>query len=780
MLGETISHYKILEKLGAGGMGVVYRALDTKLDREVAIKFLPHHLISDIEATKRFIHEAKAASAIDHSHIGAIHEIDETEEGTTFIVMALYDGETLRERMDRGKMGLEESLEIASQISSGLSKAHQRGIVHRDIKPSNIIVTGEGEAKIIDFGLAKLAGKTRLTREGIAVGTAAYMSPEQAKGEEVDHRSDIWSLGVILYEMLTGKLPFRGDYEPAVVYSILNEDPEPITTISSEIPLELEQLVDRTLTKNPEKRFQSVEELIADLKELRESLDLLPRRSRMQLKLIRRRKQIAVGAAVVVMAVVLTAFGIRFFSGGTRPIDWIAVLPLVNLSGDPEQEYFADGMTEALINNLSKISAISVISRRSAMRYKDTKKTLPEIAAELGVGAIVDGSVLHVGDSVRITVQLIEATTDRHLWGDSYDRVLSNILALHSEVTQAIAREIQATLTPQEQARLDSVRPVDPEAYKLYLRGRYHLDKFTNKEIEKAIEYFQQAIEIDSNYAQVHARLAESYLWLWYPGGLPLEEARSRMDPPLRKALEIDDTLPEGHHVVAAIKHYCDWDWAGAEMGYKRAIALDPSFVDAHFDYAWLLMAIGRSTEAITEAKRALQLDPVSWWTNMTLANMYVYSRQYDQAIEQCQQMIELEPNDSRRHWVLANIYEKMGRYEDAVRAWQKVMTLSDAPAERVAALDSAYSESGPEGYWMWRLERLKGKYDRNPKATAIYYAQLGDKDQAFVWLEKAYEKHNGEMLLLKVHPSWDPLRDDPRFQDLLRRMNFPENETQK
>ncbi|UCF04081.1 MAG: protein kinase [bacterium] len=785
MIGKTVSHYKILEKLGEGGMGVVYKAEDTKLKRTVALKFLPPDLMRDVEAKKRFMREAQAAAALDHPNICTVYEVDETGN-RTYIVMAYVEGESLKQHLERGPLELGEALDIAAQAAKGLKAAHAKEIIHRDIKSANVMVTPEGRAKIMDFGLAKTAKMTKVTQTGTTPGTVAYMSPEQLLGQPADHQTDIWSLGVVLYEMLTGQLPFKGDYDPALVYSIVNEKPVPVTTISAEIPLEVEQVVGRTLTKDLEKRYQRVEELISDLEELRESLDLLPRRSQWQLKLIRRRKQIAIAVAVVVMAVVLTAFGIRFFSGGARPIDSIAVLPLENLSGDPSQEYFADGITDELIKTLSKISAISVISRTSVMQYKDTKKPLPEIAAELGVGAIVEGSVLHVGDSVRITVQLVEAATDRHLWADSYDREVRNILALHSVVALAIAREIQVTLTPQEQAHLASVRPVNPEAYELYLRGRYYFHKWEKEGTEKAIEYFQQAIEIEPNYAQAHAGLARCYLRLSF-FGLSLEEARSRANPPLQKVFEIDDTLPELHYIVAAIKHYFDWDWAGAEMGYKRAIALDPSFADVHFDYAYLLMEVGRFEEAIAEAKRAIQLDPVSYIANKALADMYTYSRQYDQAIAQWQQIIEMEPNDSRPHWGIVSIYERMGRYEDAVRVSQKAMTLSGAKPEeiaaKVAALDSAYSESGPRGYWMLYFKRLEGRYDRDPTITAfhmsVFYAQLADKDQAFVWLEKAYEKHDGRMILLKVEPCWDPLRDDPRFQDLMRRMNFPEDETQ-
>jgi TolB-like protein/Flp pilus assembly protein TadD len=464
-----------------------------------------------------------------------------------------------------------------------------------------------------------------------------------------------------------------------------------------------------------------------------------------------------------------------FFPGHHEAIDSIAVLPLANLSGDPEQEYFADGMTEALIANLGKIGALRVISRQSVMRYKGSDKPLPEIARELNVDAVVEGTVVRSGDKVRITAQLIEAATDRHLWVESYERDLRDVLALQSEVARAIAREIEVELTSQEQVRLVSARPVDPEAYELYLRGRYHYDKWTKEGFENAIEYFQKAIEADPNYAQAYAALANSNGWLWFMGYLPPEEYSSRFTALIKKALEIDDALPEAHLSLAQNKFYYKWDWMGAEPEFKRAIEHSPSLVEAHQEYAFYLTAMGRLAEAMAEAKRAQQLDPFSYPVNETLGMVYYNARQYDQAIAQYRQAAELEPNNPRTPRSLARIYEQMGRYEDAVTARQRAMTLSGDPPEEVEALARAYSEPGPEGYWMWRLERLKGRYVRNPSTTAAIYAHLGDKDQAFAWLEKAYAARSIDMIWLKVNPLWDSLRSDPRFQDLLRRMNFPE-----
>ncbi|MDH3216959.1 MAG: protein kinase, partial [Candidatus Krumholzibacteria bacterium] len=676
MIGQTISHYKILEELGGGGMGVVYKAEDTKLKRTVALKFLPPELTRDKDAKTRFIHEARGASALQHNNICAIHEIEETPDGRLFICMDCYEGETLKQKITRGPLQVEEAIDIASQVTAGLSEAHAAGVVHRDIKPANVMVTDKGVVKILDFGLAKLAGQTKVTKTGMTVGTVAYMSPEQARGDETDSRSDIWSLGVMLYEMLAGRLPFRGEVEPAMLYSILNEDPEPVTRTRGDVPIAVEDIIEKALAKERAKRYETMDELLSELETQRDHLTLGIKERRFRaLRRLKRRKRLVAGTVAVVVLVAAAVLTQMFHTRSMR-IDSIAVLPLENLMGDPEQEYFVDGMTEALITELYKIGALRVISKTSVMRYKDTDKPLPQIARELNVDAVVEGSVFRAGERVRITAQLIGAEPERHLWADNYDRDLSDILALFSDVAQAIAGEIRVTLTPQEQARLASVRPVNPEAQELYLRGKYHIYKSTKAGAKEAIDYFQQAIEIDPDYAEAYAMLAGGHLLLWYFGDLSPEQARSRVAPPLQKALQIDDLLPEAHYIMATIKHYLDWDWAGAETEFKRAIELNANLAENRSEYAWYLVATGRFEEAIAQAKRAVQLDPFSYWTNLTLASTYYYAREYDLAIAHWQQMIELELNVPTAYWWLARTYVQMGAYEDGVKTLQKSLTL--------------------------------------------------------------------------------------------------------
>ncbi|UCF78357.1 MAG: protein kinase [Candidatus Eiseniibacteriota bacterium] len=779
MIGKTISHYKILEKLGEGGMGVVYKAQDTKLRRIVALKFLPPQALGTEDEKTRFVHEAQAAAALTHPNICTVYEIDEAD-GQTFISMECVEGQNLKQKISSAPLKLEEALGVAVQIAEGLQEAHERGMVHRDIKSANIMLTPKGQVKVMDFGLAKLYGATKVTKTGTTVGTAAYMSPEQARGETVDHRSDIWSFGVVLYEMLTGQLPFKGDYGEAIIYSILNQSPEPITALRTGVPMELERIIGKALAKSPGERYQHVDEMLVDLRTLQKELEsgrAMTPASRTEPR--RRRRILWYGGGAVIL-ILLVAAALRFFPRDRETIDSIAVLPLENLSGDPEQEYFVDGMTEALITELSKIGALRVISRTSVMRYKETDKPLAEIASELGVDAVVEGSVLRVGDRVRITAQLIGAVPERHLWAESYDRDVGDVLILSSEVAQTIAREIRVRLTQQEQERLASERPVDPEAYELYLKGQHRLyDGWSPKAAEEAIEYFRGAVQKEPDFAEAYAALADCYIWLGWSGALPLKEASSKATNFVERALDIDDSLSEAHYSLGGIKFYLEWDWQGGAEEYKRAMALNPNNAFAHGEYAWTLAARGRFEEAIVEAKRMFQLNPVAYAANMSMVWLHYLARQYDEALAYCSQWAELEPNDYRPYSDMTTVYAQMGRYEDAVRAQKRSMTLRGAPPERIAALDSAYSESGPKGYWKWRLERLgrlEGGYDRYPAYTAMYYGQLGEKDKAFAWLERAYEKHDAAMFRLKVDPPWDPLRDDPRFQDMLHRMNFPED----
>jgi TolB-like protein/DNA-binding winged helix-turn-helix (wHTH) protein len=483
-----------------------------------------------------------------------------------------------------------------------------------------------------------------------------------------------------------------------------------------------------------------------------------------------------VGFAVVVIA--LNVWGLRdrllpaFWgrhSVSTPRIESIAVLPLENLSGDKEQEYFADGMTEALITDLGKIGALRVISRTSVMQYKGTKKPLPQIARELNVDAIVEGTVQRSGNRVRITANLLHAPSDRHLWAETYERDLRNVLALQDEVARAIASEIQIKVKPQEQIRLTSTRQVNPEAYEFYLQGQYHYYKWRPDEFQKAIAFFQKAIEADPKWAPAYVGLANSYGWLWMEGALPPQEVLPRFNAALSTAMEIDDTLPEVRYTLAVRAFYYLWDWGEAEREFKRALALNPNLVEARYEYAWFLSSMGRIAESLTEAKRAVERDPLSVTANLALGSMYSMARQYDQAIPQLRHTIELEPNDPRGYGFLAGAYEQTGMYEEAVAAHQKAMTLSGAQPAEVAALRRAYSQSGYQGYLIWFLGR-----QNDPYFSAVLHTRLGHKDDAFVGLEKAYKQHRWEMIQLKVRPVWDPLRSDPRFQDLLRRMNFP------
>jgi len=716
MIGETISHYKILEKLGEGGMGVVYKAQDTTLDRFVAIKVLPPHLSKDEEATKRFIHEAKAASALDHAHIGTIYDVDKTSDGRTFIVMAHYEGETLRERIDRGSITIDEALDITKQVASGLARAHETEIVHRDIKPSNIIITKHGEAKIIDFGLAKLAGKTRLTKEGSTLGTAAYMSPEQAKGLEVDHRSDIFSLGAVFYELLTGEQPFKGEHEAALLYEIVHEEPEPLTALRSQLPKELEYIVYKTFAKNSDKRYQKMNDFIADLESTKQCIESIDTVRRPRKAVIRRRNHVLIACCIViVIAVAVVMSSLYIFTADGESIDSIAVLPLENLSGDPNEDYFSDGMTEALITELSRISALRVISRTSAMQYKGVHKSLSEIARELDVDAVVEGSVLRVGDEVRITAQLVKAVPERHLWADDYERELRDILVLQKDVARAIANEVKVKLTPQEETNLTNAMPIDRKTYEYYLRGRYHWNKRTKEDLDKSLEYYTLAIEMDPDYA-----LAERY--------------------------------------------------------FKHSIELNPNYATAHQWYAECLSIMGRHREARKYGDQALELDPLSLITNFSSGWCYYHAHQYNKAIEQFRKTLELNDNFVAANHYISKCYLVQGMYSEAIREYQEAIAKDPRAREYVEVVGQIYEESGIEGFYNWLIGEgldLSDEPYNKPYFLARCYAALGEKDAAFEWLEKAYEVRSSYMRWLVVDPELDNLRADSRLQALIQKVGL-------
>jgi serine/threonine protein kinase/tetratricopeptide (TPR) repeat protein len=772
MIGRTVSHYKILEKLGEGGMGVVYKAEDTKLRRIVALKFLPSELTRDAEAKARFIQEAQAASALDHSNICAIHEIDETADGQLFISMAHYEGETLKERIKRGPLAALEAIRIAAQIGQGLVEAHSKGIIHRDIKPANIMITKDGIAKILDFGLAKLAGQVRLTRAPSTLGTVAYMSPEQASGKEVDERSDIWSLGVVLFEMLTGQLPFRGDYEQAMVYSILNEEAASLGGVRPDAPKELQSVVAKALEKAPDARYRRVIDMLADLESLRKRLEAgaqaaIPDKPRQS----RRTIFIAISACVVVAAA-LVLWRIFLSAPRENPITSIAVLPFQNISADPEQEYFSDGMTEALIAELSKISALRVISRTSIMRFKKSEESLPEIARKLNVDAVIEGSVQRSQDDVRVTAQLVRAEPEKHLWANTYTQSYQNILALESDIAQEIAGEIRIAVTPQEKERLAASRQVNPQAHEAYLKGHFYVNIWTLPEVQRGLEYLERAVALDSTFALAYVDIADAYDYLGWI--MPPAEWALKVKANARKALSIDPSIAKALTLLGDVKFLYDWDWKGAEADYKKAIELNPNDPTAHAYYAVYLSVMGKPDEAIREAARARALDPLDLGMIFMLGSKYYHVRQYDEAERIMAETVGMDSACAIGYTGLARIRVGERRFDEAVAFYRKAKKLGEVAAAQ--ELPYALARAGMTREARSELAdliRQSGEGHQVQSSIAATYVGLGERDSAFVWLEKAYETRDQNLLWLRLMPMFDDVRSDPRYAALVKKLGL-------
>jgi eukaryotic-like serine/threonine-protein kinase len=772
MIGKTISHYTIIEKLGSGGMGDVYKAEDTKLQRTVALKFLPTEFTRNDEARERFVHEARAASALDHPNIGTIYEINDDHEGQFFIAMACYEGQTLKDKMAQGPLDVAEAIDITVQIVNGLARAHAKDIIHRDIKPANIMLTEDGQVKIIDFGLAKLKGQSLLTKTGTTMGTVAYMSPEQAQGDKVDQRSDIWSVGVMLYEMLAGEKPFKGEYEQAIMYLILNEEPEFITKVRKDVPLLAEQILEKTLAKNPEKRYQTMEQMSKELAEVTEELKEGESKTASIFKLGRRQRKWVYRLSVIF--ILITILGIYLWQNKiaqASPVS-IVLLPLKSISQEVGQEWFSDGMTDALITDLAKISGLKVISSSSAMKYKGTDKTPPEIAAELGVQYVIEGSIIRMSDQVKISARLINAPEDEYLWAEEYERGFSDILGLQGEIAQTIARQIEVKLTHQEETRLATTRSVNPETYELYLKGMYHLNKYTPEGIAKGLDYLHQATEKDSTDALAYAGLALGYDIIAHTPSPP-PGALSKAKEAALRALKLDETLAEAHLALAMIKIYSDWDREGAEKSYRYALQLKPSLAQAHNHYAWLLLLLGKYDYALAELYEAQELDPLEAIYPAWQGMMFNWLERYDEAIDEARKSIELVADFPVGLNSLGCAYAAKGMYEEAIAAHQKAGAISldwkwslgqtyALAGRRDEALAVAVElESQPKVWYTWGLAEI--------------YTALGDKDKAFYWLEEAFKQRHPYIQWIRRNVSFKSLQDDPRFLDLARRMNIPD-----
>jgi eukaryotic-like serine/threonine-protein kinase len=784
-----LGSYRILSLLGAGGMGRVYRAHDTKLRRDVAVKVLPRELADDPERRERLLQEARAAASLNHPNICTVHDVGEAE-GQVYIAMELVEGQALSARLHERPLAPAELMGCGLQLAEALGHAHERGVVHRDFKSANVMITPEGRVKVLDFGLAKhisdesLAEATTgmsppLTQVGALIGTVPYMAPEQLRGQAADTRSDVWALGIVLYEMAAGRRPFQGQTGFEVSSAILSQPPAPLPT---EMPIALTPVIERCLEKEPARRYQRAGEVRAALEAIHSGTMPPPTTWREQSD--RRRRLVLAASSVATVALLLAGWlTVRHFrtpraDGLAAPrIERLAVLPLANLMGGEEQEYYVAAMHEALIAELGQIGALTVISRTSVMQYRNTDKPAPEIASNLNVDALLEGSMFKVGDTVRVQVQLIRTTpVERQLWSRTYDGELQNVLALQKTVARAIADEIQVTLTPREVARLGTRRVVDPRAYDAWARGWFQLSRLTKESLGKCLEYADAALAIDSSYAPAYALTASCQGILPLIASVSPHDAFPKAAAAARRALELDEGLADAHIALAWTLSTYEWNWPAAEREYSRGLELNPSAALGHARFGWFLAWLGRDAQAVAEVNRAQQLNPSGPNEMEEAAAVHFVARRYDEAIATARRAIDIDPTYSFGYDRLGRAYTEKGMYEPAIAALEKAVQLS-GNLNHKGVLGRAYALSGRRDDARRILDELLSRFQRNhtgPVQIATIYAALGERNEALNWLEEAYRVHDGNMVMLKVFPGWDPLRADPRFGVLLQRMKFP------
>jgi serine/threonine-protein kinase len=780
--GLRLGPYEVLAPLGAGGMGEVYRARDTRLGREVAVKVLPDHLARDPDSLSRFEREARAVAALAHPNILDIHDFGKEAE-IVFLVTELLEGETLRQRLKGAPLPWRTAVEIGLAVADGLASAHARGIVHRDLKPENVFLTFDGRVKILDFGLARLEPKKSTetsptiatpTKTGTVMGTVGYMSPEQARGGHPDPRSDIFSLGCILYEMVTGRRAFFGENPAETLAAILRDEPKDPGDLVPDLPEHLRFVILRCLSKYPDSRFESARDLAFALKVAGTqsvALRSAPPASRGRTRTI----SILGGVAVVAGLVV---FGIRAWTHRGGPIDSLAVLPFTNTSKDPNAEYLSAGITESVINSLLELPQLRVIPRASVYKYKGGRDPL-RAGKELDVRAVLTGQVSQIGDNLVVQAELTDVERASELWGKRFQEKLSDAFAVQENIAQEILKSLRVRLSGEEEGRITKRYTQDAEAYNLYLKGRFHWNKRNEEGVDKSIRFFEQAIARDPGYALAYAGLADSYLLVAFYGWRPPQEILPKARAAAIRALEIDEDLAEAHASLADLKYLFEWDWLGAERGFRRAIALKPNYPTAHQWYANYLAVLQRPKEACAEILRAEELDPLNSVISMDVGLTCFYTAgDYDKAIEQYRKVLELDPGFGLTYLYLALAQVGRRDFAEATSVLETVKRLGPGEPDPIALLGYTFALTGRRREAEEALEELQVLSKRRYVSAfpiAWVYLGLGDKDRAFEWLEKAYLERAGRLIYLKVLRAFDPLRSDPRFQSLLDRMRFPE-----